>query len=326
MNEREAIVPVVVVLVAGAAAYFLFVGTSAPMPPVPPPLPAPTRQTEPPPPPAKTLDVDPKEPDLGATLDKFFAKIPVRPGTKPGKGPRPKDVIEAARRAGNKLDPIDFKLALEKAIRAHGSREACGLLINGMTGFQPKILFQAALAISSRLDAAGTRVLLRGLDGADARVRPHVVQALRGSAAPEVQQKFVDLYARDQDVAVRAQAAFVIGERGSRIPPLLRERAKQVARGELTSDDARLVKAAGDVLGTAPIDDQDKRLLLTTLDKGRDSSQREVAFRALATAQVPPQELAPVLQRVMVDPKASARLRGLARGALEALKRMPRKQ
>jgi len=74
-------------------------------------------------------------------------------------------------------------------------------------------------------------------DRVDARVRPDLAFALRGSRDPEVDRRLAALDADDPQGAVRARAGFVLGEHGERFDPVLLERARSVARADLAGDD-----------------------------------------------------------------------------------------
>lgn len=180
--------------------------------------------------------------------------------------------------------------------------------------------FQTAMALSKNLDDESTRLLLEQVRTADNAVRPDLVFALRGSPDEEVNRTFVDLYATDQDASVRAQAAFAIGERGNRIDPLEAERARQRARDDFQSDDPTELKAATDVLGVPPLSAEDRRMLENTLASDPDSNRRLAALRALASAQIAPAELAPILEQVAGDATASEELRAMANQVLTALR------
>jgi hypothetical protein len=250
-------------------------------------------------------------PDLEKTIDAFLSKIPVKPF------PRPKAVLKEAH---DGLSLIDYRLKLEKSLKHTGGPAEGAQMLIGMKDDSQALRFQTALGLSKRLDDDATRILLDGLESADKAVRPQLVFALRGSNDPEVEQAFVDLYTADSDVDVRAQAAFVIGERGERLPPLLVERARQSARDDIRSDDDRLVTAAGDVLGSPPLSSSDRQMLETVLASDSSSSRRMAALRAMATAKVPPAELAPVLDQVAADESVSPELRNAVNMVLEALR------
>jgi hypothetical protein len=253
------------------------------------------------------------DPDLNASIDAFLDKVPVAPF------PRPGQVLKEARDHPEALGPIDYRVKLEKALRYQGGPVEGVHMLVGMKGDSEVMRFQTAMALSKHLDPESTRLLLSEVRTADEAVRPDLVFALRGSPAPEVNQAFVDLYATDANPKVRAQAAFAIGERGERIDPLEAERARQRARDDIHSDDPDTVKAASDVLGVPPLSPEDRSMLERILASDPDEDRRLSAFRALATAKVPPTELAPILEQVAADAGAGERLRGMAKQVLEQL-------
>ncbi len=308
------------VAAAGLAAALLLAGSGESPPPSPSPAPAPRTAAapapaveEPAPTPAALAGA---EDELEASLDAFLGAIPVQPAKQGG---RPAEVLARARASG--LDPRDYRTALERSLRETGATvEAADLLCGPMADVDPKLRFQHALALASRLDPPGARALLDGLSRAPAAVRPDIVTALRGSDAPEVNAAFVDLYAADDDPAVRERAALAIAERGERVSPHLLERARQRARDDLRSGPTTGAPAAADVLGTPPLEPGDRALLEAILrGPGGDSARRVAAFRALASAQVPPPELEPVARAALADPAADAELRTQLEAFLQAL-------
>ncbi len=283
-------------------------------PPAPLPVPTPAPQAGPAPIRSATELRDQAQSELEASLDAFLGAVPVK------LPPRPSDVLKQAQ-ANRGLDVRDYRVALEKAIRDHqASAEAARLLVEQMAQEDPRLRFQHALAVAGRLDDAGARVLLEGLRTGPAEVRPDLVTGLRGSANPEVNAALIDLYATDADEEVRSRAALAIAERGDRLPPMLLERARERARDDMRAAEGDGVAAAADVLGTPPLSDDDRRLLIGLLrGPGGDPARRAAALRALASAQVPPAELAPALQAVLEDPAAGAELQGMAQAVLQAL-------
>jgi hypothetical protein len=254
--------------------------------------------------------------DLAATVDRFFEKIPIQPP------PTPEQALEKARQG--QLGPIDYRLELERALRVPGAAGKTANLLLGMTHDSETLRFQTALALSKRLDPASAQVLLVGLPNASPSVRPQAVFALRGSPDPEVSRTFVDLYATDRDDAVRAQAAFALGERGDRVDPLVLERARQRAREDLAAaSDPRVMKAASDVLGVPPLSPEDRAFLEGVLERDSSSERRLSALQALASSGISPQELEPLLRRVAEDPTASDDLKTQVQAVLQALDAPP---
>ncbi|RMG14720.1 MAG: HEAT repeat domain-containing protein [Planctomycetota bacterium] len=305
--------------VVGTLKVFVLEPASAPAPPpraaapqtAPSPLPAEPEAPES----GEGLRSAPPPPDLAAAVDSFLAHVKVAPF------PRPREVLAEAR--GGRLDPVDYRTKLEKALRHRGGpREGAELLL-GMGDDSEVLRFQTAYALSKRLDDEAVDLLLERLPSADPRVRPQLVFALRGSPRKDVEQAFVSLYTTDEDPAVRAQAAFVIGERGDRLDPLLLERARQQARDDLRADDRTRMRAGMDVLGTPPLGDDDRRLLEGIVARDGNEARRLAALQALAMAKVPAAELAPLLRSVAQDPRSGPKLRAAAEAILSSLERPP---
>lgn len=279
----------------------------APARPAPAPVePGPVTSTEAPAP------VAPVGEELTAAIDAFVG------GVKVELPPAPATVLEDALREGK--GPIDYKQALETTLRTRrgATLEAGRLLIEGMDDVDEAYLFQHTLVLAQHADPALSTVLLAGLDSAPARVRPHLVFALRGSNEPRVVERFVALYAEDDDPAVRAKAGFVLGERGERLDPNLVERARRTARADLHADDPELVESAADVLGIPPQDPSDRRELIETLRRDPSTPRRLAALRALAAGGAGIDELAPVLLELAQSPAADPALRDAAQRLLDA--------
>lgn len=249
---------------------------------------------------------------LNQALDAFLGevKVDVAPG--------PQDVLDETLRQGK--GPIDYRQALETSLRKRrgADLEAARLLKDGMGQVDEAYLFQHAQVLSHHASPETTSVLLEGLESAPARIRPHLVFALRGSNEPRVVERFLALYGEDEDPKVRATAGFVLGERGTRLDPQLVERARHTARADLRGDDPQLVESAADVLGIPPLDPNDRTVLIETARRDPSSTRRTAALRALASSGARVDELAPLLESLANDPSAGDELRDAARHLLQA--------
>lgn len=259
--------------------------------------------------PARPVSATAASPELGAAIDAFLGGVKVDPATPTGQ------LVREAR--GATKDPLAYRDALSRVMRerADGPSEAAKELVEAMEAADETLLFQHALALSERLDAAATDRLLAGLTTAGPRARPHVAFALRGSKEPRVHDALVTAYGGDASPAVRAKAGFVLGERGTDLDPATLARARQVARADLRGQEPDLIDAAADVIGVPPLDERDTRMLFDTLAGDPLPRRREAALRALIAGRAPPAELLPALERLSQDAGAG-RLQELAREAL----------
>jgi hypothetical protein len=252
---------------------------------------------------------------LGAALDDFLGAVPVKVP------PPPKEVLEAAVAAGQ--DPVDYREALSDVLkrRKGAGLEAVELLSQGLGEADAKLRFQHALALSKHMDGPMTDALLAKLPDAEARGRPEMVFALRGSREARVGATLADLYGEDEDPKVRAQAAYVLSEGGEDWPPLAVEQARVTARLDLQSEDPLALQGAGDVLGIPPLSAPDRELLVRAVKERGPQKRRLHALRALASAKVPAATLAPTLEQIARDTGTSPELRAQIEGVLKELKK-----
>lgn len=253
--------------------------------------------------------------ELGAALDGFLGAVPVK------LAPSPSELLKAALAAGQ--NPIDYRKSLKETLRRRrgAGLEAVKLLADGLGEADARLRFQHALAVAERLDGPMTDALLEGIEKGASRSRPDLVFALRGTREPRVAATLVELYGVDEDLKVRAQAAYVLGEGGEDWPPLMVERARVTARLDLQSEDPVALKAAGDVLGIPPLSAPDRELLVRSVRERGPPQRRMQALRALAAAKVPAAALAPTLERVAKDSSTSPEFRAQIERLLKELKR-----
>lgn len=261
-------------------------------------------------PPVRELPL-PTEPDLEAALDGFLGAIVVTPAERV----TAQEVL--ARAAKDAEDPVTTRVALEDLTRRDpAARVALADALADLPTSQARFGFPAALALAAHLDGPATTRLLERLADAPARNRPNLVFALRGSPEPRADAAFAALYA-DPDPAVRDAAAFVLGERGERLSPDVRDPALARARAALSAGDPAGWASAADVLGAPPLAPGDRALLLDLLAHDREPGRRLLALRALAGANVPVADLRPALEAAATDPLADEALRAAARAVLE---------
>ena len=252
---------------------------------------------------------------LGAALDGFLGAVPIKVP------PTPAELLEAALASGQ--DPVDYRQALDDVLkrRKGAGLEAIDLLAQGLGKADAKLRFQHALALAKHLDGPMTDALLEKLPDAEARGRPELVFALRGSREARVGAKLADLYSGDEDPKVRAQAAYVLSEGGEDWPPLAVEQARVTARMDLQSEDPLSIQGAGDVLGIPPLSAPDRELLVRAVKERGPQKRRLHALRALASAKVPAASLAPTLEQVARDSGTSPELRAQIESVLQELKK-----
>ena len=255
---------------------------------------------------------------LGSTFDEFLSQVTVQPA-----GRRPADVLAEALAAGG-VDPLGYRQALDAALKTGGPqavREAVELLRDGLRGADDKLRFQHSQALALRLgDPQALSAVLGAIETAQPETRADLVFALRGSRDPRASETLARLYDADADPQVRAQAGFVIGERGAEWPPLLLERARATARLDLSSDSAPLIKSAADVLGVPPLSDSDRTLLLGTLERDPDLRRRVAAARALAASGAPAPDVVAAFRRLRDDPATTPELRAGLEAVLEGIR------
>lgn len=280
---------------------------------------APTSSASAPPTPARysvSVRASPNPSALAAAFDAFLEEVPLAP-----RAPRPAEVL---RDAGAEPDPLAYRRALEASLSAGGPsafREAVGLLEGGLGGSDERLRFQHSQALAGRISAPGAlEAVLAAIPSAGPEARGDLVFALRGSRDPRASEALAEAYSTDSDPRVRAQAGFVIGERGAEWPPLLLERARRTARLDLSSESTPLIKSAADVLGVPPLSDSDRGLLLGTLQRDPDLRRRLAATRALAAAGAPPAEVVGAFQQLAGDPSTPPELRARLEEALEGLR------
>jgi hypothetical protein len=265
-------------------------------------------------PPVRALP-PPSEPDLEAALDGFLGAIVVTPPNHVDSHGDPHAVLSSA--AKEDEDPVTTRLALEDLTRrAPPARVALADALADLPARDARFGFPAALALAAHLDGPATARLLERLADAPARNRPNLVFALRGSPEPRADAAFAALYT-DPDPAVRDAAAFVLGERGERLSPDVRDPALARARAALAAGDPAGWAAAADVLGAPPLAAGDRALLLDLLAHDREPGRRLLALRALAGANVPVADLRPALEAAVNDPLADEALRAAVRAVLE---------
>lgn len=252
---------------------------------------------------------------LGAALDDFLGAVPVKVP------PTPEEVLESA--LASAQNPIDYRETLSEVLkrRKGAGLEAVELLSRGLGEADAKLRFQHALALSKHLDGPMTDALLSKLPDAEARGRPEMVFALRGSREARVGSTLADLYGKDEDPKVRAQAAYVLSEGGEDWPPLAVEQARVTARLDLQSEDPLALQAAGDVLGIPPLSAPDRELLFRAVKERGPEKRRLHALRALASAKVPAATLAPTLKQIARDSGTSPALRAQIEGMLQELEK-----
>jgi hypothetical protein len=252
------------------------------------------------------------ETDLDGAFDRFFGECQVTPA--PGVSPR--QLLADATAAGS--DPVDARLELERALRTDAAaRVALADALADLPAASAAYAFPAALALSAHVDGPTTERLIARIGDTPARNRPNLVLALRGSTDPRADVALVGLYG-DEDPAVRDQAAFVLGERGQRLPDEVRAPALARARAGLVASDPAGWSAAADVLGAPPLAGTDRALLVDLLAHDRAPERRLLALRALAGAGVAStaDDVRPALEAAATDPLAGDALRAAAAGAL----------
>jgi len=252
---------------------------------------------------------------LGEALDGFLGAVPIKVP------PTPAELLKTALASGQ--DPVDYRQALSDVLkrRKGAGLEAVDLLAQGLGEADAKLRFQHALALAKHMDGPMTDALLEKLPDAEARGRPEMVFALRGSREGRVGTTLADLYSGDEDPKVRAQAAYVLSEGGEDWPPLAVEQARVTARMDLQSEDPISLQGAGDVLGIPPLSAPDRELLFRAVKERGPQKRRLHALRALASAKVPAASLGPTLEQVAQDSGTSPELRAQIESVLRELKK-----
>lgn len=304
-------------IVAAVGAFYLLAPQAGPQVPTPSATPSASLAPATTPLPALGSDAGPQASPgtLGAAFDDFLGAVPVKVP------PTPREVLESA--LASAQDPIDYRKTLSEVLkrRKGAGLEAVELLSQGLGKADAKLRFQHALALSKHLDGPMTDALLAKLPDAEARGRPEMVFALRGSREARVGSTLADLYGEDEDPKVRAQAAYVLAEGGEDWPPLAVEQARVTARLDLQSEDPLAIQGASDVLGIPPLSAPDRELLFRAVKERGPEKRRLHALRALASAKVPAATLGPTLEQVARDAGTSPALRTQIEAVLKELKK-----